>query len=412
MKIAFSIVILCLFTLSVRSQIFSLRSQNENICQGNSLIVAVKAESFNSIGAISMAISSDTSVMDFESIQNIHPMFTNMKVNDYRLNGKNLLEISWYNIYGVSIDTFDLFELEFSYKSGNAFIGFEAGCEITNSSLQLINTSFVNLEILPSITIQEEPKNSSVYFPEETGFSVIVEGATDFQWQGSMDDGSSFFDLQNNQYYYGVNTSILQISRTNPAMDQMKFRCRLSGNECTTYTSAALLNLVFPPTDEFEIVFNEGWNSFSSFLNAGYPEPDSVFSAIMNKLIYLGDEQGNFFSPNHNPNTLDNFESKKGYLIKLSGQSAFSFEGYEMTNKTISLDEGWNLMPVLSNCNLSISDLNPIFLENVIIIKEAIGTNVYWPEKNILTQQVLEPGKAYWVKLNSGMVLDFSDCDR
>lgn len=389
-----------------------LTPQNESICPGNNFPVSLEARNLNSIGAITLFISADSACMQFDTLTNIHPSFANLKVNDFFIEGKNTIVISWYNIYGVTIDSLNLAQLNFYYKSGNAEISFEATCEITNTALQTIATIYENLEVLPAISVIEEPESSSVFFPESSAFMLSVEGATNYQWQESLDVGNSFFDLPNNDTYSGVSTDSLQILKTTQDMDQRMYRCKLTGNGCTTYSSKVLLTVVLPPYSEFEIDLNQGWNSFSSYLNAGFPAPDSVFFEIIEKIIYLRDGFGNFNFPEQNINSLDFFNSKTGYLIKVSENVSSTFGGYEMTNKILSLNEGWNLIPVLSNGNILIQDLNPIVLTKIIIIKDAIGTNVFWPENNVSTLQVLETGKAYWIKLNAGLSFDFSESNR
>jgi hypothetical protein len=71
------------------------------------------------------------------------------------------------------------------------------------------------------------------------------------------------------------------------------------------------------------------------------------------------------------------------------------------------LESGWNILPVISEVGV-----NPVqfFLPNfskVDIITEIAGTKIYWPEKKIRTLLLLEPGKAYRIKVNQGFTVTF-----
>ena len=85
-----------------------------------------------------------------------------------------------------------------------------------------------------------------------------------------------------------------------------------------------------------------------------------------------------------------------------------SISGSKINNKTLQLLPGWNLIPVLSECP---ADVAVLFEgQNLVIIKEVAGWNMYWPEFGIHTLNALEPGKAYFVLMNAGDSITFPDC--
>jgi hypothetical protein len=57
---------------------------------------------------------------------------------------------------------------------------------------------------------------------------------------------------------------------------------------------------------------------------------------------------------------------------------------------------GWNYLPILSSCAVSVQvafGANPA----IDIIKEIAGSEIYWPEMGINSIGELKPGKAYWL---------------
>jgi hypothetical protein len=69
------------------------------------------------------------------------------------------------------------------------------------------------------------------------------------------------------------------------------------------------------------------------------------------------------------------------------------------TLKTFALGNGWNLLPVICNTNVTTSTLVGGLGANLQIIKEIAGSKVYWPAFGIYTLSQLTPGKAYYVRM-------------
>jgi hypothetical protein len=77
------------------------------------------------------------------------------------------------------------------------------------------------------------------------------------------------------------------------------------------------------------------------------------------------------------------------------------------TNKTFALANGWNLLPVICNTNVTTSTLVSGLGANLGIIKEIAGSKVYWPAFGIYTLNQLTPGKAYYVRMTAAGSVTF-----
>jgi len=139
-----------------------------------------------------------------------------------------------------------------------------------------------------------------------------------------------------------------------------------------------------------------------------------IFSELTNQgnLIIL-QNMTDVYWPDAGLNTIDQnggWDPQSGYMVKVDGDQELVIEGTFFANKTLSLDEaGWYLIPVLSNCNVSVNELFEDVLDDLVIIKDVAGTAVYWPGV-VQTLYSLEPGKSYLVKFSNPVSFTFPEC--
>jgi predicted dienelactone hydrolase len=155
-----------------------------------------------------------------------------------------------------------------------------------------------------------------------------------------------------------------------------------------------------------QFVTEPGWSAFSFYLNPVCNSFQNFASSFTDQILYFTDfEEVVFEGGNIPPNFL--MDPSKSYLIKLSGAANAGSCGFRRTDKSVALEPGWNILPVISEVGVNPV---PLFLPNsgkVDIITEIAGTKIYWPEKKIRTLLLLEPGKAYRIKVNQGFTVTF-----
>ncbi len=171
------------------------------------------------------------------------------------------------------------------------------------------------------------------------------------------------------------------------------------GNGLKVGNTAAL-----PPQQILNI--KEGWSGVSSFIEPENPELISLFEPLGNDLEILYNQQGIYW-PAANLNTLESWNSNTGYIIKTTTESTLTISGAEVTNPSIQIFEGWNLIPVLSGESLTVETVLGENIDNVELIKEIAGSNVYWPEMGVYSLQILEPGTAYFLLAGEDFILEF-----
>nr|NQU92004.1 right-handed parallel beta-helix repeat-containing protein [Bacteroidota bacterium] len=156
-----------------------------------------------------------------------------------------------------------------------------------------------------------------------------------------------------------------------------------------------------------KLILSKGWSGISSHLSPQDTDVEFMFSPIITDLIILQNDAG-FYWPDQNINTLVNWNTHDGYQIKVANTVELTIAGIRENNLTLQLAEGWNLIPVLSECAVDVEDL--FNGTNVTIIKEVAGWGVYWPAFGINTLELLKPGKAYFVMMESEGEITFPEC--
>ncbi len=157
-----------------------------------------------------------------------------------------------------------------------------------------------------------------------------------------------------------------------------------------------------------EMVIPAGWSGFSSYIVPESSAIDQALASIAGQVIIVQDME-NVWWPAQSVNTIGNWDPQSGYKIKLSEEATLQVSGFNEANKTIALTEGWNLMPVVSNGPVAVSELFGDVMDHLVIVKEVAGYGVYWPAENITSLTLLGAGKAYLVKVDAGVSVTFGN---
>jgi hypothetical protein len=154
------------------------------------------------------------------------------------------------------------------------------------------------------------------------------------------------------------------------------------------------------------ITLQAGWNDLSSYLDPQNKDVSSITDALSGNMIIL-QNLTEVYWPLGGINTIGEWDYKSGYFIKLQQGADLSIEGMEPEDKTITFVEGWNLFPVLTRNDVDITTLFENNLEDVVILKEAVGTRIYWPGAGVSTLETLAVGRAYLIKVEAGFSVGF-----
>ena len=138
--------------------------------------------------------------------------------------------------------------------------------------------------------------------------------------------------------------------------------------------------------DTVQMIVTDGWNLISLPLMIPNARVNDIFpSAISNAFIY----DGSYVSK-------DTIEFGKGYWLKFAASETISIIGTSVSNSTVFLSPGWNMIGTISFPVDTITVLtDPI---NILIS----GYFAYDTETGYYNVDRLLPGKGYWVKASQG----------
>jgi PKD repeat protein len=173
--------------------------------------------------------------------------------------------------------------------------------------------------------------------------------------------------------------------------------CTGEASDCFTITIGERHTITIPA----------GWSGISGFIEPFNSDIELVMSPAIQELIIMYNLEGEMLFPDEEINTIINWDILSGYVIKTTGETEITLCGLDPDDKTIQLDVGWNLVPVLSSVDVSVAALFDGLMNKLVIIKEVAGYRLFYPEFGINTLDHFEPGKAYLIKVSEATILSY-----
>ena len=156
-----------------------------------------------------------------------------------------------------------------------------------------------------------------------------------------------------------------------------------------------------------EIIMPEGWNAWSSYINPDMRMGmEEVMAPVLDQMI-ITQHFSELFYPEFGINTMGDFTNAHGYVSKMTEEAVLPITGF-MADATVALAAGWNLLPVISDCDVDVTELG--LVPGFVIAWDIAGGGMYYPLYNINTIEYMVPGGAYYVKMNEAGSFTFLDC--
>lgn len=157
------------------------------------------------------------------------------------------------------------------------------------------------------------------------------------------------------------------------------------------------------------IVIPAGWSGISGHFIPRTTLLTAIMQPVISNLTIM-QSMTKMYYPSQGINTIVAWSINEGYKIKVNQNVVLPFPGCALTNRSQNLPLNWSIMPVKSECNVSVQQLfNPV-INRLIVVKEIAGNNVFWPAMGINTLQTMIPGKAYMVAVNQAATVTFPAC--
>jgi len=245
-KIIFILLLLFAFSGKMKSQTnYSATIGTAIACSGDTLLVPIDVINFNNIGAITLYITYDTAVLQFDTIVNVNSQIPGALGNGI-IYPEPKVGIAWFSMSTnpANIGSGKLLDLMFYYKGGNDTLSFNAACEVADINVNILPVSFINGAVVTGSVpvIASHPTDTTVFVGSSTSFNVQASGAVSYQWQLSIDSGLIWNDLTNTAIYSNVTDDTIIIGNTTSNMDGYWFRCNIS-SQCNIISGHANLTI-------------------------------------------------------------------------------------------------------------------------------------------------------------------------
>ena len=156
------------------------------------------------------------------------------------------------------------------------------------------------------------------------------------------------------------------------------------------------------------ILMYEGWGGVSAYAVPADPTLETVIDKVADS-IFMMQHFSQLYLPTYSINTIVNWNNDLGYQIKMISTRYLVVDGDMVADKSVDLTEGWNILPVLSECAVNASDLFSGVAE-VVFVKDLSSDLIYWSDGGIFTLEYLLPGRAYFIKVSADITLVFPEC--
>jgi hypothetical protein len=222
-----------------------------SICPGE-VPIPVMTEEFNNVAAFSLSFNYNPDLITYTGYRGLNPA---LQEGEFVLNAENgTLYMSWASTTAKSFGTNkQLVELLFEGATGTVNLNWNSDitgqCEYVLLDGQKIISVFQNksFNVLLPPTISKQPTARTIAEMTNTTFGVEAQ-ATDikYRWQVSTDNGQTFADINNGEFYAGATTTTLTLNNSNLTLSGNYYRCVITGTCNPELVSEAVLLTVLP----------------------------------------------------------------------------------------------------------------------------------------------------------------------
>jgi hypothetical protein len=253
---------------------------------------------------------------------------------------------------------------------------------------------------------------AGMYTGGATSTPVIAQGDDTYTTEK---DGFAYAEVMNWKIF----------SSTTTKQEYISFPTMEAGGWYKWYPMGLSKVISLPAYSIHSLEIPQGWSGISSYIfpatslplnnipgaapRSGADSIRRIMSPIINSLVIVKNLTKTYW-PGQNINTIGKWSPTSGYIIKVTAPVTLPIIGCDYSPTTVNLVSGWNIIPVLSNCNVQIESLFALNLDNIIMIKEIAGSSIYWPAMDIKTLLTFQSGKAYLMAVAQNFSVTFPAC--
>lgn len=314
----------------------------------------------------------------------------------------NYSGIEWFTVNGDGV--FDdpgllnptyIPDPEHDYLLGSVIIGVMV---MPIEPCTLVSDDFFTLQFQPYPTI-DAGENDTIIQGDTFVPAPTIDNYSAVLWETSGDGTFSDASAPTPEYFPGIG----DVESYNATLKITAFP-----NEACNVVATDSVSVFIFKSQTIQVA--EGNNGFSSYIDY----EDKTFVEIMepyDENLVFAQKFSQVYWPEYGINTMDGFSNTTGVKLVMNSGASLQLTGFEVDDKTITLKEGWNLLPVLNPCPIAPQQLYELLTGTLIIITQVDGDKYFKPGVPGNTLEQLVPGKCYMVKVTSGTTFLFPGCD-
>ncbi len=150
-----------------------------------------------------------------------------------------------------------------------------------------------------------------------------------------------------------------------------------------------------------------GWNLVALHVQPTSDRLDDLLAPIRDRLVLVKDEGGRVYSPELGVDQIGRWDWRRAYLIFVTEPASWTVEGHAIPDAArIDLETGWNLIPYWLTTSMPVSEALASLGSALVLVKDLEG-RLYFPDYDIYTLQMLEPGRGYKVYVSRSATLSY-----
>jgi hypothetical protein len=255
--------------------------------------------------------------------------------------------------------------------------------------VECADSCLLTLKILPfpTLTLRDTiwPGNDPLIISNNS-----ASNASDYFW--FSDGDGSFTDPNVLHPTYNAGMSDFHTGKITIHLRALNGECESKAS----MTAKPAQLLYFPPQ----------WSGVSLYRDPEEDNLEKLVEPIKDNLNIIYNLKGDKYPPSKSVQIT--WDTQSGYIANCKNGSSILVPGTYSDGQTLQVSAGWNLIPILSSCPVDPAIFNSN--NNLIMIKEVAGLNVYWPAANVFDLTQLEPGKAYIAGFIGSEAIVFPPC--
>ncbi|MDD3876788.1 MAG: T9SS type A sorting domain-containing protein [Bacteroidales bacterium] len=215
------------------------------LCYDNETIIElpVYANALNHIKGVNGILNYSPSVFTFVAYDNLQPWLDNVSIVGNSITGQIFIDIKNNMTFSLGDDT--LFILKFLVTAPivqSMPFEWDTAYYLSSGSV-FLNLPFIDGVLAIPALINSQPLDVSACAFDTIHMIASSSGNSIFQWQESVDGGTTWAMIHDDYKYSGADSEIMQII-TRGQMNNNLYRCQMGYPVCGIYSDEALLEVV------------------------------------------------------------------------------------------------------------------------------------------------------------------------